>query len=555
MIPVFKKNDPLKVENYRPISLLCIFSKIFEKCVYKYLHNFVISNNLITPHQSGFTKGDSTVNQLLYLSDEIARALDDGKEIRSVFFDISKAFDRVWHGGLLHKIQNFGIKGKLFDWIKSYLSDRSQKVILNGKSSNIIKTNAGVPQGSILGPFFFLIFINDIVLEVNCNIKLFADDTSIYVIINNPLIGAEKLNENLSKVHAWSEKWLIKFKPSKTETLTISRKNDIYHPPLIMNNTTINEVNKHKHLGLILSKNGKWIDHTTEIIEKSSRKINILRSLKFKLQRKSLEKMYFSFIRPVMEYADIIWSNCPQYIKESLENINLQAGRIITGATKYCSNQSIYNETGWPTLEQRRNEHKLIQFYKIFNGLTPNYLSSLLPPQAIDQHRYPTRNVQNFTNIHSKTTFYHDSFLPSTIRLWNDLPLETRQCKSISEFKKKISTKSPVQPYYYSGTRLGQILHTRIRMKCSALNQHLFLCNLIDSPLCTCGKIESASHFLLYCPNYFSLRDKYITPLQILCNITCNVLLFGNENLTNDENKYIFIKVQRFILKTKRFSK
>ena len=92
-------------------------------------------------------------------------------------------------------------------------------------------------------------------------------------------------------------------------------------------------------------------------------------------------------------------------------------------------------------------------------------------------------------------------------------------------------------------------------MKCSALNQHLFLCNLIDSPLCTCGKIESASHFLLYCPNYISLRDKYITPLQTLCNITCNVLLFGNENLTNDENKYIFIKVQRFILKTKRFSK
>ena len=199
VVPVFKKNDPKKVENYRPISLLCCMSKIFEKCIYKYLHNYIVTNKLISPHQSGFTKGDSTVNQLLYISEEFVKALDNGKEIRVVFFDISKAFDRVWHKGLVYKLEKFGIVGNLLSWIIDYLTARKQKVIINGKESTVITINSGVPQGSILGPLFFLIFINDIVLEVGCTIKLFADDTSIYVVIDNPNIGALTLNYNLEK--------------------------------------------------------------------------------------------------------------------------------------------------------------------------------------------------------------------------------------------------------------------------------------------------------------------------------------------------------------------
>ena len=199
--------------------------------MYKHLHNFIVANNIITPHQSGFTIGDSTVNQLLYLSNEFSKALDDGKEIRVVFFDISKAFDRVWHKGLIYKLQNIGITGSLLLWIENYLFSRKQKVLLNGKESVILSINAGVPQGSILGPLFFLIFINDIVAEVECSIKLFADDTSIYVIIENAQIDANNLNENLTKIQDWSNKWLVRFNPQKTETLLISGKQSrINHP-------------------------------------------------------------------------------------------------------------------------------------------------------------------------------------------------------------------------------------------------------------------------------------------------------------------------------------
>ncbi|KAK3098188.1 hypothetical protein FSP39_017040 [Pinctada imbricata] len=129
IIPVYKKNDPQKVENYRPISLLCIIAKVFEKCVHKQLHNFIVSIKLLSPHQSGFTKNDSTVNQLLFLTNEFANALEDGKEIRVIFFDITKAFDRVWHAGLLYKLKSFGISGDLLLWIENYLSSRYQKVL------------------------------------------------------------------------------------------------------------------------------------------------------------------------------------------------------------------------------------------------------------------------------------------------------------------------------------------------------------------------------------------------------------------------------------------
>ncbi len=132
--PVFKNGNPGEVKNYRPISLLSIISKCMERCVYKYIHNFLLVNNVITPHQSGFTRGDSAINQLVYITNEFGRALDNGKEIRVVFCDISKAFDRVWHKGLLFKLEKYGISGNLLNWVKNYLSDRRQRVVLNGKS-------------------------------------------------------------------------------------------------------------------------------------------------------------------------------------------------------------------------------------------------------------------------------------------------------------------------------------------------------------------------------------------------------------------------------------
>ena len=552
VVPVFKKSDPQKVENYRPISLLSLIGKVFEKCVYKQIHNFIVTNNIITPHQSGFTIGDSTVNQLLYLSNEFSKALDDGKEIRVVFFDISKAFDRVWHKGLIYKLKNIGITGSLLLWIENHLLSRKQKVLLNGKESIILSINAGVPQGSILGPLFFLIFINDIVTEVGCSIKLFADDTSIYVIIENAQMDAHNLNENLTKIHNWSEQWLVHFNPQKTEALLISRKQlKINHPTLYMNNVPIQEVSAHKHLGLLFNNACQWGDHKDTIVKKASDKLNILRSLKFKLDRKSLQTMYFSFVRPSIEYADIIWDNCPNIYKKKLEKLNIEAARIVTGGTKLTSLRLLYRETGWPTLEKRREEHKLIQYFKMVKGLTPEYLMDIVPRQHFSNHSYNTRNAQNFVSINCSSTHYFNSFLPSCVRLWNNLPSHIRELNSIQSFKQAITCIQEVPKYYLDGCRQDQILHARLRMNCSFLKYHLYLKNLEPDPLCSCGEVESTSHYLLYCPNYLLQRQCLVTKVGI--PLSLNLLLFGDISLPYETNKSIFLSVQEYIKNTKRF--
>ena len=149
---VFKMGNSNIVSNYRPISLLSILGKCMEKCIFKYLYNFIHTHEILTPHQSGFRPNDSTVNQLLSITSDFYKAVDQGKEVRVIFFDISKAFDKVWHKGLLHKLKNIGICGELLAWFRSYLNDRRQCVVINGSKSEIGEIKAGVPQGSILGP-------------------------------------------------------------------------------------------------------------------------------------------------------------------------------------------------------------------------------------------------------------------------------------------------------------------------------------------------------------------------------------------------------------------
>ena len=241
------------------------------------------------------------------------------------------------------------------------------------------------------------------------------------------------------------------------------------------------------------------------IIQKATTKICILRSLKFNLDRRTLQTLYFSFIRPIVEYADIIWDNCPQYYKDRLESINIEAGRIITGATKLVSLTCLYKECGWETLNERRIKHKLILFYKILNGLTPDYLQTLIPPQHFQRHDYNTRHSSNYVHINCRTTHHLHSYIPSVIRLWNDLPENLKNISNIQKFKKELSSldnKSTVPDYYHIGPRQAQILHARLRMNCSALRHHLYLKNIEPSPYCSCYGIETTAHFLFHCKNY-----------------------------------------------------
>ena len=211
--------------------------------MFKYLFNHLRDNNLLSSLQSGFIPGDSTVNQLTSLYNTFCQALDSGKEVRAVVYDISKAFDRVWHAGLLRKLKSAGIAGSVPTWFKSYLFDRRQHVVLPGANWNWTFIRVGVPQRSILGPLLFLLYINDIVSEIGSNIRLFADDTSLFIVVDNLLTAAGQLNIDPEKISQWATTWLVYFNPTKTEAMLFSRKlNRPHHPPFFMQNHQLTEV-------------------------------------------------------------------------------------------------------------------------------------------------------------------------------------------------------------------------------------------------------------------------------------------------------------------------
>ena len=197
--PSFKKGDKQLIENYRPISLLPICGKCFEKIIFNNLYSYLNVNNLITNNQSGFRPGDSTTNQLVYLTNEIHEAFENphSLEVRAVFLDISKAFDKVWHEGLIFKLKQNGISGNLLNLFENYLTNRKQRVFLNGSHSDYNSFESGVPQGSVLGPLLFLIYSNDLEINIYSNIKFFADDTMLYSVVRDPFLSANDLNHDL----------------------------------------------------------------------------------------------------------------------------------------------------------------------------------------------------------------------------------------------------------------------------------------------------------------------------------------------------------------------
>ena len=215
IITVHKKNDKQLVNNYRPISLLPTFGKIFEKLIFNRFYNFISEENLLNHNQSGFRPSDSCVNDLLSITHKIFKAFDCNPtlEVRSVFLDISKAFDKVWHEGWLYKLKSMRISGELQKLLENYLSGRLQWVVLNGQTSSWRPVLAGVPQGSILGLLLFPVYINDLPNILKSNAKLFADETSLFAIIKDKNESADVLKNDLLLISKWAYDWKMLFNP------------------------------------------------------------------------------------------------------------------------------------------------------------------------------------------------------------------------------------------------------------------------------------------------------------------------------------------------------
>ena len=228
-----------------------------------------------------------------------------------------------------------------------------------------------------------------------------------------------------------------------------------------MQNYQISEVESHKHLGLYFSNDCTWHQHTKYITDKAWNRINTMRKLKFRLDRKSLETIYTAFIRPLIEYGDVIRDNCTLCEKRELDKIQNETARIATGATRLVSIANLYQEIGWDSLEKRRADHKLTLFYKMTHNVTPLYLSALVPPSVRYISRYSLRNSNDLQTIDARTILYYNSFLPSTVRAWNNVNDEAKQSNSVNTFKYFLNKdKTRIPKHFYVGSRKAQVLHT-----------------------------------------------------------------------------------------------
>ena len=555
--PIFKKGDKHLCKNYRPISLLSCIGKIMERCVHGHIFNYLKVNNILTVSQSGFIPKDSTSFQLLAIYEDFCQALDKRITTQSIFFDISKAFDRVWHAGLINKLHAIGIRDNLLNWFKSYLSNRTQAVVIRGETSSYKKIPAGVPQGSVLGPLLFLIYINDIVNGIDSNIKLFADDTSIYLAIDDVNRRTHILNSDMVRINEWASSWKVDFNPDKTELLTITTKRQPETLPLHFGNATLVEKSEHKHLGVILQNNCKWEKQINYIISKAKLQVACFRSNKYKLSRKALEILYNSFILPHFDYCDTIWDNCSQTLSDELEKLNQDAIRTIIGAVRGTSHHKLYNESGILPLKERRRRHKLILYFKIIKGLTPNYLANYIPPLVSETNPYHRRNPLERIMPRCRTEIYQQSFFPSTTVLWNALPDYIKLSNSLGEFKRHLSSDdSIVPPFYYSTDRISEIIHCKIRLEISDLSSDLFKRHLSNNMSCICGfRQENALHYFFHCPLFDNTRRDTLHQITNFHQLNLKSLTHGDPNLSLVENKEIFERVNQFISSSLRFKK
>jgi hypothetical protein len=493
---------------------------------------------------------------------------------------VTKAFSRVWHLGLLHKLKGVGLSSTLLEWFKSYLSNRKQKVVIGGQVSELLELLAGVPEGSILGPLLFLIFINDLQDNIVSKISLYADDTILLHAYNDRNYCENTLNNDLKQIEKWSLKWLVDFNPLKTTFINISFKKQKTKLELKFKGENITQVTEHKHLGLIFSDDMKWIKHISYVTAKATKIVGQMYRSSIHLNRNQLTGIFLKMIRPILEYGSIIYDNCSFGDSKKLENVQRRAALICTGAMRRTETRKIMQLLGWPSLENRRKQHKIVMFFKIYNNLTPLYLSESIQCKVT---KTTLRNKKIISIVPPKTrlTCYRGSFFPTVINEWNNLPDSITNVVKLVAFQSMLSMhknpeykiKSTCPMFSISSGFYGRIL-LQIKLGLSKLNHHLFEYNITDNPFCPkcLDSIEDTKHYFLNCLAYTNPRKNLLNAMQVClnkCELSINspdefifYILNGIEitdnnysKKANSVNRELFNIVKMFMISTERFIK
>ena len=423
VVPVFKKGDPSQFNNYRPISLLPVISKIFERVLHDQIYDYVEQNQLLFHNQFGYRKVHSTELACASLVEKVLEALDRGSNCISIFMDLSKAFDTIDHSILLQKLKlNFGFSSDAISLVDSYLRDREQYVEFKGFKSQTSKINVGVPQGSILGPLFFIMYINDISRVSDLfDYFLYADDTTL-TFCPDPSADCNTtsllINDELSKINDWFIANKLSLNISKTNFI-------VFHPPrtpslfpkLHINGMNINRVFSVKFLGLILNEVLNWKNHIDMLKVKISRAVGVMRQLKDIVPSSTLLTIYHSLVACHFNNNLLIWGND----SDALFKLQKKAVRILSNEHFLAHTTPIFCRLNILKLSDLYSLQLLKFYYKFENRCLPNSLQSLRIRKNSSFHSYNTRSHDKFSIPVHKHHFYHKSLVYTIVSFSNDL--------------------------------------------------------------------------------------------------------------------------------------
>ncbi|KAL8621525.1 hypothetical protein ACOMHN_026197 [Nucella lapillus] len=367
---VYKKGDKHAAENYRPISLTSVISKLLEHIICRNILTHLEKHDILTNLNHGFRSGYSCDTQLLLTSHDLLQSYDRQRQVDVAILDFSKAFDTVPHKRLLHKLKSYGFRGSLHTWITNFLVHRKMSVVIEGDSSEETTVDSGVPQGTCFGPLLFLCHINDLPDTVKSQVRLFADDCLLYREINS-FQDHLQLQNDLCQLETWASDWGMNFNPKKCFILGIQQSSNFIYT---LCNTPLQHVSSNPYLGILFSNDLKWSTHIASTTKKASSTLGFLRRNLHFFSQHCKKNAYLALIRPLLEYGCITWSPYLQQDINQLEKIQRLSARFITNDYSTRSPGAITNMLSTlelPTLQQRRRDLRFTFFYKVVEGLVP----------------------------------------------------------------------------------------------------------------------------------------------------------------------------------------
>lgn len=425
--PIFKRGDKLDPGNYRPVSVVSIVAKVAERIILKKMLPFLLENSVIPKEQHGFIPGRSVVTNLLTCLNDWTNSVDRKIPVDVIYLDFSRAFDRVPKRRLLYKLEHAGIRGDLLEWIDSFLSNRSFVVRAGTTFSSRQSVISGVPQGSVLGPILFLVYISDLPSLLKSKCSLYADDMKLY---GNPLSDHATLQRDLSAVQDWCGRWLLPLNVTKCTVLHIAKTNPHLHYKL--GSAMVKAVTSQSDLGVVITSDLTWSEHILSVTSKASRFLYMARKAFQGCSPRTAAKLYTTYARPILEFAGPVWN--PDLVRDLnlLETVQRRFTRLSYGLVRptYEERLIIMN---LPTFQQRRHRGDLIITYRALHSCFESDLSHMFPLNINNLRGHQLKLKKQEFSTRVRQNFLCNRVFSS----WNSLPAEVVGAVSVNSFKNR----------------------------------------------------------------------------------------------------------------------